>query len=433
MIDYMLDDFPIEQDKPLWRGLYQFADQLAKMLPTFPTSSPVLLSGDWGAGKTTLLLALQRRLKINNVPTLWFDAWRYEGETALLPALIRTVWESAPDELHRSEEMKDFFRTAWRCAVAVGMRVAPVIATAAGVPLVSSMLTGWRTKHLDEDINAVAVSSSLEPPEDPTQGLWQSFSKLLERAWPNRNVIILVDDLDRCSPENAVSLLDGIRLLISGAEGKVRCHFVVALDRKILAEGVRKKFGGISGYDCNRYLEKIFPLSFDLPMPQNRDVSQLLETFLHVDGAGADDASVYDHRDALIAALSDPIFANPRLMKRCINRFHLLVRFENTASETKSKGQLEETSGNRTLAKWIAAAERWPRLRWVIRAHDELYWEQVSQSLKDPSQSLPDTDVEHLLHDEGAKSWLQREMLSQGRSRITEFQKAEARLQRWGL
>jgi tRNA A37 threonylcarbamoyladenosine biosynthesis protein TsaE len=54
MIDYMLDDFPIEQDKPLWRGLYQFADQLAKMLPTFPTSSPVLLSGDWGAGKTTL-------------------------------------------------------------------------------------------------------------------------------------------------------------------------------------------------------------------------------------------------------------------------------------------------------------------------------------------------------------------------------------------
>jgi len=87
------------------------------------------------------------------------------------------------------------------------------------------------------------------------------FSRLVTEAFDGAAPVILIDDLDRCSPDGAVALLDGIRLLVTGGP-ELRCNFVVALDRGVIAARSVAKFQGISGYDGNRYLEKIFPVSF---------------------------------------------------------------------------------------------------------------------------------------------------------------------------
>jgi hypothetical protein len=92
--------------------------------------------------------------------------------------------------------------------------------------------------------------------------------------------MIFIDDLDRCSPEAAVSLIEGIRLLVTNQAGgreDLPCRFVMAMDRQILVRAIQHKFAGIGGYDGNRYLEKVFPLAFAVPPPHPAAVNELVE------------------------------------------------------------------------------------------------------------------------------------------------------------
>ena len=280
-----LHDVPERDYAKLWGGLQKFAGQLAEIVPGLPTTSPVLISGDWGSGKTTLLHAVQQKLK-DETATIWFDAWRYEGESALLPALIRSVWLQTPSDLQQDEEAKGFFRTAWKCAVAVGIRAAPLVAKTAGIPFLPDLLEGVTAEAVEDDLNAVGSGRSIKPPPDPTELMWENFAKILRRGWEEHPVIILIDDLDRCSPENAVALLGGVRILINrsthgdGTPDFLACRFMVALDKRVMAQAIAKKFGGIDNYDGNRYLEKVFPLTFDVPIPRGREVGRLVGRFL---------------------------------------------------------------------------------------------------------------------------------------------------------
>ncbi len=431
----LLDDSPATEDHQIWKGLNSYAERLTDILPSLPSISPVLINGDWGSGKTTLLKTIQRKLegKDTHTQTIWFDAWRYESEIALLPALIRTVWDAAPDDVHDDEDTLGFFNTAWKCAVTVGMRVAPILAEVAGAKALSSLLDGMSPSKLDNDIQTFENSTTLKPQPDPTEQLWETFSKILEKSWPGKSIIIIIDDLDRCSPEGSVELLDGLRLLISSSQGNINCRFVVALDKKVVSSAVSKKFSNIGGYDGNRYLEKIFPLSFDIPVPNDREVALLLKTFLKETHDSEEpqhnDQRFCNQRDALSEALRDPLFNNPRLMKRCINRFNLVIMFEEASGDSVSF----EINYDRALAKWIAATERWPNLRRLVRTRDQEYWEQVAKVLHDPSKAMPDDEATFLLKEQGARVWVQREMLGTTNIRTTEFLDAETRMQRWGL
>src|SRR5688572_522071 len=85
------DDRPQTDPARLWAGLRELSGRLVKVIERLAPSTPILVAGDWGAGKTSLLEVTRRRLADNYYPTIWFDAWSYEGEGHLLPLLLRTL------------------------------------------------------------------------------------------------------------------------------------------------------------------------------------------------------------------------------------------------------------------------------------------------------------------------------------------------------
>src|SRR5207244_12140846 len=79
-------------------------------------------------------------------------------------------------------------------------------------------------------------------------------------------LIVLIDDLDRCLPDTAIETLEAIRLLVFTS----RTAFVVAADEAMVEYAVRKHFPdlpettGPRDYARN-YLEKLIQVPFRIP------------------------------------------------------------------------------------------------------------------------------------------------------------------------
>lgn len=412
----LVDDSPVSSDR-LRPGLRRMAARLADILSTAPPSSPLLVSGDWGSGKTSLLREVQRLLDLDETrcgAAIWFDAWHYEGCGPLLPALLRRVWDSVPLVRRSDERARGLFRRLLAAAVRVTAGGLPALARAAGIPFAPEAL-----ERLALGDRVAETLKEDEPGPDPVADLRRDFAKLIEGAWGNAvRPVVFVDDLDRCSPAGAVGLLDSIRMLVCGAD-QLGCRFVVALDRGVVAQAITAKFPGIRGYDGNRYLEKIFPLEFQVPMPGPEEASDMIRDLL---GREADRSLT-----ALWAALSNLDFRNPRLMKRCLNRFRLALYLENGAAQTAS-GDEQDVE----LAQWIAATERWPRLRRIQRSRAPSFWQSACTH---HAAGRPPDDVELavLLEEPGALAWLRLMGFPNEPDRLNRFDAADGRLIRCGL
>ncbi len=410
----------INSDNPIHRPPYPckdlagYSEHLASFIEALPFTPPILISGDWGAGKTTLLWALEGHFKKQDkVATVWFDAWRYEREVGLLPALVRAVWRSIPHEMRERENLKNIVNNVWKGVAALGLRTLPWFTA---IPDTNP----WPNPPLPE-------IRTLRPQNDATEMLRKQFHDMVQEAWPSRKLVILVDDLDRCSPDGAMALLDGIRMLLPVAEdARFRCQFVVALDRKILTSAVSQKYAGISGFDGNRYLEKLFPITLQLPVPSSTDIRDLVEECLKDQNiTERPNATERGDLSALLQALDNPLFANPRLIKRCVNRYRLVTHFEDSFSTPLLKPGSQPAQA---LARWIVAIERWPALRRLLPRYTDKFWHDIADG--DDMPTLPD-EVLMLLQQEDYRLWLQQEV---GREEpFSPYRDAERVLQRWGL
>jgi hypothetical protein len=83
-------------------------------------------------------------------------------------------------------------------------------------------------------------------------------------------MVIFVDELDRCRPDYAIELLEGIKHLF-GVPG---VFFAIATNVQQLSESVKAIYG--SGFDGQRYLKRFFDLQYALREPSNEQFSEAL-------------------------------------------------------------------------------------------------------------------------------------------------------------
>lgn len=249
---------------------------------------PVTLGvhGDWGAGKSSVLEMIDATLDgEKELLCIKFNGWRFQGfedaKIALIEGIVTALVEKRPfvvkakgalrDLLKRVDVMKLAKRgggLAWN--VATGLPSPDQIESALGV---LERLTD-HPEELATKENAEAVVKNLggllKPAEEkriPTEidEFRKAFDKLLEEARVDQ-LIVLVDDLDRCLPETAIDTLEAIRLFVFTD----RTAFIVGADEAMIEYAVRKHFPdlpeavGPSDYARN-YLEKLIQVPFRIP------------------------------------------------------------------------------------------------------------------------------------------------------------------------
>ena len=96
---------------------------------------------------------------------------------------------------------------------------------------------------------------------------------MLNSAKEIDNLVVIVDDLDRCSPERIIETLEAIKLFLSVK----KTTFIIAVDQRIIEYAVRNKYPRIEGYDLSMdYIEKIIQLPIKIPELSHKDIENYL-------------------------------------------------------------------------------------------------------------------------------------------------------------
>ena len=242
--------------------------------------------GDWGAGKSSVLEMIEAGFADeDDVLCLKFNGWRFQGfedaKIALIEGIVTGLVEKRPALNKAAAAVKDVFRRIdW---LKVAKRAGGLAITAfTGIPtpeqigaIVGSLeavvadpaklATKENISTVIDEVKAVLKPSEAKNVPEEVEAFRKAFDRLLKDAGV-KQLVVLIDDLDRCLPDTAIETLEAIRLFVFTA----RTAFVVAADEAMIEYAVRKHFPdlpestGPRDYARN-YLEKLIQVPIRIP------------------------------------------------------------------------------------------------------------------------------------------------------------------------
>jgi hypothetical protein len=239
-------------------GRRKLSKQLSDLVERIDNPVVMALDDSWGTGKSYFLKRWVSAHKLENdgsAITVYFDAFESDYLADPLVSLITSISERIPDT--QNKIVNDWKSVAAKLAK-----------PAFGVAL--SIATFGAKQQLEELGDAVVDAVSAETGE-VAEKLWKAeqdrkqevevFKSLLVELTKNGSVpvVIVVDELDRCRPDFALSLLEIIKHFFSVP----KVHFILGVNTKALESSVRARYG--EGIDAKNYLKKFINISFSLP------------------------------------------------------------------------------------------------------------------------------------------------------------------------
>jgi len=286
-------------DVPEYDAIFGFDEYASALTSAIFGTDPhftIGIFGKWGSGKTTLLKKIQHLLELSyseKVLTVFFDAWRYQSEEHMLLPILDTLFR----HLKREE-------THWRGLSRKLKRLTVSMATAMTLksPILEfdskSAIKRWRAE---------------EQVRSDYFGWLSELQKALDdvrRDDPDRRIVMLIDDLDRCLPPKIVEVLESIKVTLD-VSGFI---FVLALDELVVEQAIQSYYGqnyNVSGKD---YVKKLVQLEFCLPPLRMQDVMNYIQVLQqrigYVDGQAS---------QALAEVVPIVVGDNPRDVKRLVN------------------------------------------------------------------------------------------------------------------
>ena len=306
----------------------QIAWSLANIIETSTPHFAVGIFGGWGSGKSTLMEAIRNRLELRgDILAVEFNAWRYERESHLIIPLLdsirSSVWEWSQSAIATADQRS----VARSIAARIGNVVRALVrSTSLEVGLPGAVtLTVDPARALDEMTPRAADEAA--NPQSLYYGAFQELSgafKQVSAAGVSR-LVVFVDDLDRCMPEHALTVLESMKLFFD-IPGFV---FVVGLDEHVVESAVRSKFANAGSESAELiaqlerdYLKKIFQVPYTLPTMVAGQLNDLIWWIeRHSELSGVQRQDLRDRVSRYLGYVAADGRVNPREVKRFINAY----------------------------------------------------------------------------------------------------------------
>lgn len=300
-----LSDQETQIDLLYYESIAQTLSKLVRSTPLAPIT--IGIHGDWGAGKSSVLRMVESQFsKDKGILTVWFNGWAFEGyedaKTVLIETLIeeirrnRTLTAKAKDLVKSLHKRVDYLKVAKKLGgmaynYATGLPTRGQLETLAkaGQRFADAPFEAISGEDIKDFVTSLGGVLKDPPPETLPEHLHQfrkEFEELIKEAGITQ-LVVLIDDLDRCLPETAIGTLEAIRLFLFVP----KTAFVVAADEAMIEYAVRRHFPdlpastGPQSYTRN-YLEKLVQVPFRIPalgIAETRTYVTLLLVTLELD------------------------------------------------------------------------------------------------------------------------------------------------------
>lgn len=279
-----------------------------------PTPFAIVIDGEWGSGKTTLLRMIKRILndRDGSIKMIEFNAWQYE-RIDLFTSLLCLIRDQFPDNK--------------RIAASIASLAADII-----LRKTVGMSKKEATAHFDR---AVSGTKEIEGILKETVG---------------EKLVIFIDDLDRCSMENTLAMLESMKLFLM-VDNVIA---VVAVDMEKIESAWGAKYGRAAKDGTGAgYVEKLFQLKLAVPHKRRDDLVE------YVRQMAPPVAGIAEY-------LVDILPSNPRKMKLALN-FLCLARM----SSWTDRGSRERLKWMHALMAWFAVQDGHRRLAGMVKDSPE--------------------------------------------------------------
>ena len=254
----------------------------------------VALDADWGIGKTFFVERWSADLLQAGHPVVHFDAWLNDLTDDPLLGFMASL----------DSELKPWISklpvsTAVRRSAGAKFKKVVRAASKAALPAVAALGKGLLRAGTGIDLNGISagMSDELEGSlkEAGTKAVEKFFEEALRSHQQKREAIaalknsleelaaylgeqnevslplfIFIDELDRCRPDYAIRLLEGVKHLFD-AHGLC---FVFSTNLRQLAASAKAVYG--ESFDSSRYLKRFFTFEYHLPLPSAARYADLL-------------------------------------------------------------------------------------------------------------------------------------------------------------
>ena len=300
------DDTPIRNPDDDRFGFNPFARAISDCIIKIPepVGSVVAIYGPWGSGKSSAINLVRRHLSrdAEEINVINFPAWMYHDEDALVVGFFKELYAGLSPVFSEQEKAADVFRELGANLTGVSNLAGATVGLFAGS--VGEKLT----------VSALDALGNFIKSDKTTEDMHAQLAEALRQE--NKRFLVVIDDLDRLSPEEALVIFR----LIKSVGCLPNVMYLLAYDRHATEEAVKKKFPS----EGSHYLEKIVQAGFELPKPDQPRLISMMGGYLDRIASGLPGVDIAEFRN-LFHSIVVPELKTPRDVIRLANTLPIVV------------------------------------------------------------------------------------------------------------
>lgn len=268
--------------------------------------STIGLYGDWGSGKSSLMKLARQKIEEQDKSVkrgkeggeqlkslcIEFNGWLFEGYEDAKTSLCGAILDALADEERFgpmvADRAKEFLeKIDFKKILGKGVKFGLDYLLTGGIGALtdltlSSVLNSLKdsagkieSKQIEE---LLAKLKADEKTRTEIKNFRKEFGELLKDS-KVENLVVFIDELDRCSPDTILEIFEAMRLFLF-VEGT---SFVIGADQRLIEYAIKSKYKEVPGNNLDigkEYLEKVVQYPINIPQLNKPEVNQYLSCLL---------------------------------------------------------------------------------------------------------------------------------------------------------
>lgn len=240
------------------------AESMCKLICSSPAEaiSPIVLQGPWGAGKSTHAMRMMEHINKNYAKThkcIYWNASNCDYAVDPLPFFVANLYSETA-----SNEQKQFSKVGFKLCSSTAWAVSKELVKQAvekksGLDLSKLGEVAQQAVEETERLSFLQFKKFIEEAGADKKRI-DTAKELLDLARGDRELIIIIDELDRCRPDFALQMIETIKHLFTNEH----CKFLLIANKQSLVDSICN-IHGLRESNAEIYLNKFIKTTLQLP------------------------------------------------------------------------------------------------------------------------------------------------------------------------